>query len=459
MTRNLLAGVLGILLTTSGGIASAQTGSDAPVNAYFGTFGSAVSISVPAYHGLEPSLQLSYSSSASNGVAGVGWGLGGFGTVERASPGRGTPLYSGADVFLLDGQELVPCAAGSASPSCTTGGTHSTRIENYQRIKFDGGANTWTVWRKDGTRLVYGALYGVAAGTFRWGLSSVTDTRGNQVSYGWWCGGGDCYPDNVSYNGTTVRLYREARPDPITFPTGSGTLGRTLYRLRSIDVTVAGARSRTYRLQYGTSASTGRSLLANVQEFGRDASVDAAGAVLSGSAHPARTYAYDSAASVTRSATWGNGHGNGDAGWSYADIDGDGKAEYVTHSNNGTHYATFFNRDGTLTNRTWTGGHGVGDSGSSYADIDGDGKAEYVTHSGNGTHYATFFNKDGTLTNRTWTGGHGDGDAGWTYADIDGDGKAEYVTHSGNGSHYATFFNKDGTLTNRTWLYGGHGVG
>ncbi|WPB74322.1 RHS repeat-associated core domain-containing protein [Archangium violaceum] len=158
------------------------------------------------------------------------------------------------------------------------------------------------------------------------------------------------------------------------------------------------------------------------------------------------------------SRTWVGGHGVGDAGWSYADIDGDGKAEYVTHANNGTHYATFFNRDGTISSRTWVGGHGVGDAGWSYADIDGDGKAEYVTHSKNGTHYATFFNWDGTISSRTWVGGHGVGDAGWSYADIDGDGKAEYVTHANNGTHYATFFNRDGTISSRTWV-GGHGVG
>ena len=73
------------------------------------------------------------------------------------------------------------------------------------------------------------------------------------MSYAWWCDpGNDCYPDSVSYNGAVVRLHREPRPDPITFATG-GALGTTRFRLRSIDVTVAGARARAYRLDYGTS--------------------------------------------------------------------------------------------------------------------------------------------------------------------------------------------------------------
>ncbi|MBK9034172.1 MAG: VCBS repeat-containing protein [Myxococcales bacterium] len=242
------------LAVAIGAVASTAWGGEREqVNPFFGTFQTEIQIEAPPFHGLEPRLSLSYASSSGNGLVGVGWSLEGFGAIERAGAKRGAPSYDASDVFLLGGGELVPCAAGSTSPSCTTGGTHSTRIESYQRIAFDAGANTWTVTEKDGTTRTYRAVYTTARGTFRWGLGTVADRSGNTVTYGWWCDPGeDCYPDQISYNGALIRLFREARPDPITFATG-GALGTTRYRLRSIDVTVSGARSRAYRLDYGTS--------------------------------------------------------------------------------------------------------------------------------------------------------------------------------------------------------------
>ncbi|MBP6843309.1 MAG: VCBS repeat-containing protein [Kofleriaceae bacterium] len=245
--------VAAITLAASLVAATPARADDDQVNPFFGTFQTSIQIETPPFHGLEPRLSVGYSSSAGNGFVGVGWSLDGIGVVERAGPGRGAPRYDAADVFLLAGSELVPCVAGSASPSCATGGTHATRIESYQRIRFDAGADAWTVTEKDGTVRTYGAVLTTSGGTFRWGLRSVVDRSGNTVSYGWWCDpGNDCYPDQVAYNGTLVRLYREARPDPISFATGRG-IAKTRFRLRSIDVTVGGSRARAYRLDYGTS--------------------------------------------------------------------------------------------------------------------------------------------------------------------------------------------------------------
>ncbi|WNG62078.1 hypothetical protein F0U59_50780 [Archangium gephyra] len=232
------------------------------------------------------------------------------------------PAYAAGDLFLLDGQDLIPCsAAGNSSPSCSTGGTHATRIESYLRIKYDAAANTWTVWRKDGTRVAYAPLFsayqlGTPLGTYRWGVSSVTDTSGNTVNYGWWCDGSpalDCYPDGVSYNGTLVKLYREWRPDPVTYAMGttnvypleSNTLGTTRYRLKTVDVTTSGRRVRAYQLTYTSSASTGRSLLQRVQQFGSDATLDGAGTVTGGSAQPAKTFEYQTSPGGLTSGGWG----------------------------------------------------------------------------------------------------------------------------------------------------------
>jgi len=177
---------------------------------------------VPGFRDLTPNLALTYDSSGGNGWVGVGWSLDGVGLIERASPGKGAPRYNATDVFLLDGEELVACVAGMVSPSCTTGGTHATKVESYQRIALTGTGqgSRWTVTQKDGTRRIFAPVYLVNGGAdvYRWGLSQVIDTRGNTVTYTWGTNQLGCcweYPQAVSYNGTTVafhcRIARAAR--------------------------------------------------------------------------------------------------------------------------------------------------------------------------------------------------------------------------------------------------------
>jgi len=160
---------------------------ESALDRFYGELDERIPIKVPAYHGIEPELELHYHSSLGNGFVGVGWALHGISQIQRATPGRGAPTWTARDVFLLDGQPLVPCAAGSTSPSCTTGGTHATQIESYARIVFDPVANTWTITANDGTRMLYGPVYAVAQGIFRWGLANLADTHGNTTSYRWWC--------------------------------------------------------------------------------------------------------------------------------------------------------------------------------------------------------------------------------------------------------------------------------
>jgi len=135
--------------------AAAASAADA-VDGYTGTFSTQVPIAVPAFHGLEPSLQLVYSSSGGNGLAGIGWSLQGFSSIERVSAKRGVPAFDSTDTYELDGAPLVPCATGSTSPSCTTGGTHSLRMEDYSRIQRSGAQ--WLVWDKLGTKRTYTAI-------------------------------------------------------------------------------------------------------------------------------------------------------------------------------------------------------------------------------------------------------------------------------------------------------------
>ena len=341
------------------------------VESFYGSFGTEVPIDVPEFHALEPRLKLSYGSSGGDGFVGVGWSLSGLSIIERVGPRQSTPTYGASDGFVLDGQELVA--------DTSLGGTHSTRIQSYQRVRRDAAADRWYVWQKDGTRATYAPLYGTGLGTFRWAVVAIDDTRGNSVSYGWWCGGGDCYPDAITYNGTTVRFYREARPDPITFATGAG-LGTTGYRLRSIDVTTGGSRVRTYRLGYATSGATRRTLLASVQLFGRDATVDASGAVLGGSSMPAMTMAPTTGGTSLLAGTWA--------------------ATTAQHERNGS-------AAGWPSASYWAG-HGGGQTNNALGDFDGDGATDMAGYAGNGQWHVCL--STGSGFSCAYWAGHGGGE-------------------------------------------------
>ena len=62
-----------------------------------GSSGAAVTsipIAVPPFHGLEPSLALSYNSGAGNGWVGVGWALTGLSSISRVSAAHGVPRFT-----------------------------------------------------------------------------------------------------------------------------------------------------------------------------------------------------------------------------------------------------------------------------------------------------------------------------------------------------------------------------
>jgi RHS repeat-associated protein len=400
------------------------------VNAFTGSFQTRVPIGVPAFRGIEPRLALQYSSQGGNGPVGVGWSLAGVSVIERASPGHGAPRYDGTDVFVLDGNDLIP--------SCGTfGGTHCTRVENYQRITWDGTNNRWYVWSKDGNRATYSAVYTTASGTQRWSVTEVRDTRANAVTYAYTCAGGDCYLDNVSYNGALVKLYWETRPDPITYAING--LATTAYRLKTVDVSVGGSRARAYKLTYATSGATGRSLLTSVQQLGTDATLDGTGTVTGGTALPALTSQYAQIANgfQTTAYTWGDGNSwASDLYKGFADMNGDGKPDlwYVAPSsanvyvrlNSGTGFGA---ASLWVTASSWAGYPWFG-----FLDMNGDGKADlwYVINSSSKVMVAVSTGT-GFATPVLWADGNNW--AGYQYkgfADMNGDGKPDlwYVTPS-----------------------------
>ncbi len=401
------------------------------VDQFNGSYTETVGFEVPGFRGITPHLAVSYGSSRRNGHVGVGWALEGFGVIERIGVARGTPRYQASDGFLLNGVELVACQVGSVSPSCTTGGTHSTKLETYERIRFEAAPNRWTVTAKDGTRTVYAAIQSVAAGTFRWGVDTVTDTSSNLVDYAWTCSD-DCYPDRISYGQVVVQLYREPRGDVLTTATGVG-LVTSGQRLKSVDVKVAGARLRAFRLQYLDSRATSRSLLQQVTVYDRDATVDAAGNV-AGNSLPAPRFSYAGAAPALQPETWSTsatGFSDSQYTWS-ADVDGDGKTDIVTRDGASLRVARSTGQ--AFTYSTWedsTTGWGTANN-TWPMDVNADGKTDIVTYNSAGQ-FLVARSTGTSFEYENWgtqTAGWGDENMTWP-ADVDGNGRMDLVSVGG----------------------------
>lgn len=414
------------------------------VDASHGTFSEQIRIEVPGFRDLTPNLALKYDSSDGTGWLGVGWSLEGVGTVERAGIGKGAPKYDATDIYLLDGEELVPCASGSVSPSCTKGGTHSTKVESYMRIALSGSGQSsrWTVTMKDGTRRVYAPIYLVnnGAAVYKWGLSQVIDTRGNTVSYTWAVNQFGCcweYPQSVSYNGTTVTFHYEQRPDIERSAIGAGL--RTVYgRIKTIDVAVSGSRVRAYKLSYATSGPTSRSLLTSVQQFGRDATLDGSGTVTGGTSLPAVTVQYQGGgASFAAGTSDGNVSNVSTAEYFAIDINGDAKTDILEIYNaclilcvryrvawisTGSGYVQSSSETGMATGtktRFLTG------------DVNGDGKSDVVeVYESWGSMRRRVWLSDGTRFNQASDGccmKTTSDDSRYFALDVNGDGKSDLV--------------------------------
>lgn len=424
----------------SGEVSAASLGfngqGSASVDKLHGAFTHSIPIEVPPFHTLEPKLALAYSSTSSNGLLGVGWYLSGLSQIQRMSPGRGAPRLDGTDIYALDGMELVACAAGSVSPSCTTpcpvGSTcYSTAIESYKRIA-RASSGTWTIWEKDGARATYSTAAGLVGTTpTKWLLTQVADRRSNQVNYAYRLGAdGWTYPSSISYsNGISVTFHTEARTDEVITALGGG-MSSMRERLRTIAVKVGTAYARAYTLSYVPSDVTEQSLLNTVRQYGKDVVLSSTGGVTGGTALPPFTATFNiEAAGIfgpRMNFSWCD---NGT--YRLADFNGDGKADlYCRTVSDGLNRIQIKLGDGLGAFAPAVATNGFcGTSSVKMADFNADGKADLICDSTTGETKVRLGNGDGSfggeVDSGVWCG------SGLKVGDFDGDGSADILCHAG----------------------------
>jgi RHS repeat-associated protein len=339
---------------------SGEGPSDADVTLSTGEATLSIPIEAPkGTGGFQPSLALSYSSSAPDGPFGVGWRLQ-LGEIRRATR-FGTPTFddspSSPDRFEMDDELLVK----GIGPG---GGTeYRTQTETFARIRRIGEA--WEVTFVNGVIASFGTSPQTqirldasvnptsdSGPIFRWLLSSLKDVNGNVVKFDYdrSIDPGTAYPSQVHYSYDvnspvgelrTITFVTEPRPDLVSSLQGGV---RTLIsrRVKEIYSQVGTVPFRRRVLFYDeVSNSTSRSRLTSTQLYGSDWSVSGGCSVGGCAPMPKQEFRYTDpgdvplvgTASQWNATSWsipdffvkGSGAEFGkDQGVRFADVNGDG---------------------------------------------------------------------------------------------------------------------------------------
>ena len=308
----------------------------------------------PGTNGMTPVLTLEYRHRTKGGLLGVGWSIGGLSQITRCARTvsqdgvAAPPLRTTDDRFCLDGQRLVIVndviyAALNAE--------YRTEIESFARIRAIPGSSNgpayFTVEAADGRIYEYGAttdsrIDGTPGpstnGARAWALNRIRDRAGNVIDFRYTeeAGSTAFRIANIQYNanptaGITpshqVSFYYEDRPNnEVDAGYVANMPVRQVVRLDRIDVTYNGAVIRRYDLAYEAAlSSSGRSRLASVKECG-------AGGF---DCLSATTFEWQVGApgfsAVTAFAAQLPGPAAIPAGqsWNLADINGDGRNDYL----------------------------------------------------------------------------------------------------------------------------------
>ena len=425
-------------MSVSGGAGDTIAGalsSSISVSQFAGAATTKIPIEVPpGRKGVSPQIALTYNNLQGGRWIGVGWTID-LGVIQRSTK-RGTSYTTNNYVAAINGSssELVPRIDWGTN-------YYGARIEGtLSKYYYNTATGGWEVTGKEGTRYYYGSTsasrqdFDNGTKVFKWCLDTVIDTNGNYMTISYTKYQGEIYLDRIDYTGNMatplsathyVKFHLEPRTDvPVMFTPNYQV--KTAKRLKTIEVRSNGAMVRAYRLTYGASAHTSRSLLSTVQQFGNDAILDGEGTITGGATLPGTTFTYSGEDSgtfsdrVTTVTPDFSGYTR-----TIADVNGDGRADLV-YLNNVRIVVWLSKGDGTFSAPVVTATPDFSGYTQTAADINGDGKADLVYFLG--TRIVVWPGKgDGTFSAPVTTVTPDFSGYTRTIADVNGDGKADLV--------------------------------
>ena len=417
----------------------------------------------PGIQDQQPKLNFSYSSSAPNGLLGVGWSMSGFPKVSRAKKIiaidglAGSIEFTNSDRFALSGQRLLVMTGENGDENST----YRTEIDTWRKITTAGSAGTgperFKVIRPDGTHMIFGGAADARPTTAdgatarEWLLSQVTDRNGNTLSIrysqspnGQGTEASQSYPVEIAY-GTNVdgpatpdrfvKFEYETRPDPYRHFL-AGTEVTTDLRLTKVSTFLGPDLVAQYRLSYEISAANGRSRLTTVQRFASDAA-NAEGLAPTAIAYSDGNNAFDGGNIwIATAFTSGSGWDRAQNPVTMADVNGDGLSDIVGFKD-GTQVSLA--TQGSYASPTvWISDFSPGfnwtpDQPRYLSDINGDGLADIVGFSNDGVVTALADAKSQKFLRQQGVFPHFSANTGWTQgaprylADVNGDGAVDIV--------------------------------
>ena len=378
----------------------------------------------PGINGMQPDISLVYNSQAGNGIAGVGWGIGGLSAITRCGATmdrdgiKGGVSLDATDKFCLDGQRLVAISGAYGA----NGTEYRTEIESFSKIISYGVQGTgpayFGVWNKLGEYVEYGNGNGAQqfarnfSTVYAWSVSKIQNTLSDSITYLYTTDSlttGQHRILEIDYtlrNGAAVggviravKFNYTARSDAETSYVGGGLVAvaerlSDSTTLPAIQTFVGSTLVRSYRLTYTTSSATNRSRLASVQECAWDAAWVCLSATTLG--WQEGVYGFPSTYNWLSPSGYGSGYVS-----QMADFNGDGKSDiYLFNASNGMHAVWLSQANGTFASTySWASaaGYGVGYT-SQLGDFNGDGKIDiFLFNASSGTHAVWLNQGNGTF--------------------------------------------------------------
>jgi len=410
----------------------------------------------PGTSGITPSLSLVYNSHGGGGIVGRGWSVAGLGgSVARCSLTQTQDSeshavdYSTDDAFCLNGRRLVPTGTGTDSNGAYT--EYRTELDGFQRIRSYGTAGNapaeFRVWSQNGSVQYYGGTNGKLEGegansgqVSRWLLVSYTDNNDNAyvINYDEETNHADVRVSSIEYgsNATeSINAYGKVVFDYSAFSNviaryHAGSKSETQERLDKISVQVMKDGESTWSdvRQYALTYNEG--LTVPDAGMARLTKVQLCAPTTSGTCGDATTFDWQTADDDFTVSTW-SGHGVSTTHSlnQWADMDGDGLADYISSADTSATHVVSLSSSSTFSTNNWTA-HAIGSKDfESLGDMNGDGLADYVTIDTDGTQYVSISTGTGYTTAASWNGAT-PGDHSFIL-DLDGDGRSDYLTSTG----------------------------
>lgn len=217
----------------------------------------------PGMRGFNPQLSLSYNSQQGNSVMGIGWSISGVPMITRCGK---TVYYDGkpqgiimdnSDAFILNGIRLIKTSTSSGYI------LYESELGNIKVKGYISGniMKYFEVFYPDGNKGVFGYTSG-SQNYLHYPLMSLTDLKGNKISYSYSFSNNHYSITKISYNGASVEFkYKTSRPDPIIYFAG-GLKVNEPQLLQSITCKFGSTTLGTYTLTYTT--QNNKSLLTQI---------------------------------------------------------------------------------------------------------------------------------------------------------------------------------------------------